>query len=57
MQLSLGFIEKKDESETEVPPPWERLDETARQIAAAQLACLIARMLVGVCSSGEANDD
>lgn len=57
MQLSLGFIEKKDESETEVPPPWERLDEMARQIAAAQLACLIARMLVGVCSSGEANDD
>jgi len=57
MQLSLGFIEKKDESETEGPPPWERLDETARQIAAAQLARLIARMLVGAPPIGEVDDD
>jgi hypothetical protein len=57
MQLSLGFIEKEDESETKVPPPWERLEETARQLAAAQLARLIARMLVGARPSGEADDD
>ena len=57
MQLSLGFIEKEDESETEVPPSWERLDETAQRLAAAQLARLIARMLVGAGPSGEADDD
>ena len=57
MQLSLGFIEKEDENETEVPPPWERLDETARQLAAAQLARLIARMLVGTRPEEEAHDD
>ena len=57
MQLSLGFIEKEDESETEVPPPWERLDETARQLAAAQVARLIARMLVGTPPTGEVDDD
>lgn len=57
MQLSLGFIEKEIENETEVPPPWERLDETARRLAAAQFARLIARMLVGVPRSREADDD
>jgi hypothetical protein len=57
MQLSLGFIAEENANQTEISPSWESLDETARQLAAARLALLIARMLVGARRDGEANDD
>jgi hypothetical protein len=57
MQLSLGFIGQEEEKKTEMSPPWERLDETARQLAAAGLVRLIARILVGAHRNGEADDD
>jgi hypothetical protein len=57
MQLNLGFIAEEDANETKLSPSWESLDETARQLAAARLARLIARMLVGARRDGEAHDD
>jgi hypothetical protein len=57
MQLSLGFIAEKNANQTEISPSWESLDETARQLAAARLALLIARMLIGARRDEEAKDD